>query len=84
MLVIAAAAGIGVLTVFEYRPEDKEDIELIGTADKTLSTGDSFTVLTWNTGYGALSDDSDFFMDGGTMYILLIRTGYKRILNRWL
>ncbi len=67
VLVIAAAAGIGVLTIFEYRPEDKEDIELIGTADKTLSTGDSFTVLTWNTGYGALSDDSDFFMDGGTM-----------------
>ena len=64
---IVVAAGIGVLTVFEYRPEDKEDIELIGTADKTLSTGDSFTVLTWNTGYGALSDDSDFFMDGGTM-----------------
>ena len=67
VLVIAAAAGIGVLTIFEYRPEDKEDIELIGTANKTLSTGDSFTVLTWNTGYGALSDDSDFFMDGGTM-----------------
>lgn len=67
VLVIAAAAGIGVLTIFEYRPEDKEDIELIGTADKTLSTGDSFTVLTWNTGYGALSDNSDFFMDGGTM-----------------
>ncbi len=67
VLVIAAAAGIGVLTIFEYRPEDKEDIELIGTADKTLSAGDSFTVLTWNTGYGALSDDSDFFMDGGTM-----------------
>ncbi|WP_027218924.1 endonuclease/exonuclease/phosphatase family protein [Butyrivibrio fibrisolvens] len=67
VFVIAAAAGIGVLTIFEYRPEDKEDIELIGTADKTLSTGDSFTVLTWNTGYGALSDDSDFFMDGGTM-----------------
>lgn len=67
IFVIIVAAGIGVLTIFEYRPEDKEDIELIGTADKTLSTGNSFTVLTWNTGYGALSDDSDFFMDGGTM-----------------
>lgn len=67
IVVIVVAAGIGVLTVFEYRPEDKEDIELTGTADKTLSAGDSFTVLTWNTGYGALSDDSDFFMDGGTM-----------------
>jgi endonuclease/exonuclease/phosphatase family metal-dependent hydrolase len=67
IFVIVVAAGIGVLTVFEYRPEDKEDIELTGTADKTLSVGDSFTVLTWNTGYRALSDDSDFFMDGGTM-----------------
>lgn len=65
--VIIVVAGVGVLTIYEYRPADKENIELAGSASKTLSLGDSLTVLTWNTGYGALSDDSDFFMDGGSM-----------------
>lgn len=66
-LVLIVAAGLGILTVFEYRPDDIENIELSGEASKTLSTGDTFTVLTWNTGYGALGDNADFFMDGGTM-----------------
>ena len=33
---------------------------------KKLSKGDSLTVVTWNMGYGALGDNADFFMDGGT------------------
>ena len=32
-----------------------------------IHQGDSLTVLTWNTGYGALGDNADFFMDGGEM-----------------
>ena len=56
-----------VVTIFEYRPDDVEVIELTGTSSKTLAQGDSLTVLTWNTGYGALGESADFFMDGGTM-----------------
>ncbi|MCR5402335.1 MAG: endonuclease [Butyrivibrio sp.] len=29
------------------------------------STGDSYTIVTWNIGYAALGDNADFFMDGG-------------------
>ncbi|MBE5833386.1 MAG: endonuclease [Butyrivibrio sp.] len=66
-LLIFIVVGLGILTIFEYRPADEEAIELTGTATKTLSAGDTLTVMTWNTGYGALGDNADFFMDGGTM-----------------
>ena len=65
--VLIIAAGLSVLTIFEYRPADIETIELTGEASKEISTGDTFSVLTWNTGYGALGDNADFFMDGGSM-----------------
>lgn len=65
ILLAAFLLLIGVLTVTEYRPEDVEQAEITGDATKTLSQGDTFTVLTWNIGYGALSETADFFMDGG-------------------
>ena len=67
-VVLAAAAGlVGVLTLTEYRPADTVELALFGEAERTLSPGETFTVLTWNVGYGALGDNADFFMDGGTM-----------------
>lgn len=66
LLVIAAviAAALILLTVREYRPEA---VETLKPADgtETLKAGDTFTVLTYNTGYAGLSRDEDFFMDGG-------------------
>jgi hypothetical protein len=55
-----------VLTATEYRPEDTEAVTVNGKYSKTLSAGDSIRVLTWNIGYGALGDNADFFMDGGS------------------
>ena len=55
----------GVLTVTEYKPEDTEQLEIAGAASKTLEDGDSFTIMTWNIGYGGLDENADFFMDGG-------------------
>ncbi|MDO4619262.1 MAG: endonuclease/exonuclease/phosphatase family protein [Lachnospiraceae bacterium] len=31
-----------------------------------LRTGQLMRIVSWNTGYGALGDNADFFMDGGT------------------
>ncbi len=64
-----AAGGIALLTVLEFRPADREDIQVreSSSAGKELSSGDSFRIATWNIGYGALGDNADFFMDGGTM-----------------
>ena len=68
---IAAVAGVFVLlllvlTVTEYKPEAEETLAVEGTASGALKEGDDFSIATWNIGYGALGDNADFFMDGGT------------------
>ena len=67
LILLAAAALFATLTIMEYKPADSEILPLEGHASDTLSTGSSFTIMTWNVGYGALGDNSDFFMDGGEM-----------------
>ena len=56
----------GWLTVGEYRPEDVEKLDIEGTTKNVLYQGTSLRIVTWNMGYGALGDNADFFMDGGT------------------
>lgn len=53
------------LTVNEYNPPQTE---AIGEAAQgtMLSEGSSLRVMTLNTGYAGLSEEADFFMDGGT------------------
>lgn len=69
-IVLGAALLFGiwilVLTAKEYRPEEIEHIDVKGNYSKTLEVGDKISVLTWNVGYGALGDNADFFMDGGS------------------
>lgn len=54
-----------VLTIGEYRPDDVEQVGLTAGGNKTLAKGESITILSWNIGYGGLSETADFFMDGG-------------------
>ena len=67
LVVLVGAAGlIGYLSITEYRPEDVEPVEVTAAARKdVVRTGEMLTVVTFNTGYGALGRDEDFFMDGG-------------------
>lgn len=55
-----------ILSITEYKPEEVEKVTTKGNYSRTLSEGDSISVLTWNLGYGALGDNADFFMDGGS------------------
>lgn len=64
ILILVLAAGVAYLTIREYRPEAEEKIDYQG-GSKQLEEGGSFSVLTFNTGYGGLDDTEDFFMDGG-------------------
>jgi len=67
VIIIAFAGLIGFLSVTEYKPADVIAVlDVGGKADKTLKVGDSLTVMSWNIGYGALGDNADFFMDGGS------------------
>ena len=65
ILVLAFAAFIGYLTATEYYPQEIIPAEMTGMAEDAIKEGDSFTLMSWNIGYGALGDNADFFMDGG-------------------
>lgn len=64
ILVLLLVLGVGYLTIREYRPDAVETVE-VGNGTDNLNVGDSFSVLTYNTGYAGLSKEEDFFMDGG-------------------
>ena len=67
LVLAVAAVGLLVLTIAEYRPAERETVAASGQAAGVLRAGDTVRVLSWNLGYGALGDNADFFMDGGTM-----------------
>ena len=66
VILIIAAAGIALLTALEYRPDDVEPVPIIGNSATEVPKGETITMVSWNIGYGALGDNADFFMDGGT------------------
>ena len=61
VLLFLAAASLA-----EYRPAAEEPVVLAGKGESAPTVGQSLTVLSWNMGYGGLSETADFFMDGGT------------------
>lgn len=77
IIIAAFVIFLIVMSVTEYKPAALEKAELSNTREaaptRTISAGDSFTIMSWNIGYGALGDNADFFMDGGTM----VRTADK-------
>ena len=65
LLLMLFAGVMEFLTLTEYRPEERERASVEPGGRELIGAGDSFTVVTWNCGYGALGEDADFFMDGG-------------------
>ena len=72
VVLLAVVGLVAWLAVTEYKPAAVENVEvefpqvsggpIVG---KTVTVGDSLTILSQNTGYAGLGKDSDFFMDGG-------------------
>jgi endonuclease/exonuclease/phosphatase family metal-dependent hydrolase len=55
------------LTLTDYAPEAKENIEITGQEARLLPDSvKEITFLTWNIGYGGLGEKMDFFYEGGT------------------
>ena len=68
VIILLAALLFLVLTLTEYKPAERESIRVENGADsRSLAPGAELSVLSWNIGYGALGDNADFFMDGGSM-----------------
>jgi len=66
VIILAFAGLVAYLTVTEYRPDDVAALTTEGEASGTLRKGDRIKMMSWNIGYGALGDNADFFMDGGS------------------
>ena len=64
-IVLILLVAVAILTALEYRPDQIETLNTT-SGKQFISTGDSMTILTYNTGYAGLSKDEDFFMDGGS------------------
>ena len=62
---ILAAGLVGYLTVTEYHPAYAETADRGSVNRSETITSRSFSILSFNTGYGGLGQDADFFMDGG-------------------
>ncbi len=48
-----------------YRIEDNLKLSPRGSAEKAVQVGEKLSLMTYNIGFGAYSDDYSFFMDGG-------------------
>lgn len=67
-ILLLAVGLVGYLTATDYKPEAVSDVMCsISEQAEPVDVSQPFTILTWNTGYGGLGKDSDFFMDGGKM-----------------
>ena len=63
-VVLLAVAAFLVLALLEYRPADVEAVDVPSGTEK-IAAGQSIKIVSFNTGYAALGEDADFFMDGG-------------------
>ena len=65
--------GIGYLSIVEYKPADVEVVSISDEYPEStvqhVRPETTYSIMTWNVGYGALGDNADFFMDGGTKVI---------------
>ena len=65
-LLVIIAMLLGLITLVEYRPQDRETLSTIGTATSALvETQKEYSIASFNIGYGGLGETEDFFMDGG-------------------
>ena len=66
ILIIFFVLLIGYLTLAEYKPAATEPLEVQGDVTAAVPVNKALRVMSWNVGYGALGDNADFFMDGGS------------------
>ncbi len=64
VLVVAVAAFLATAVITDYKPDEKTVVAQNQQYDEFPDTLE-FSVLSWNLGYCGLSEDMDFFYDGG-------------------
>ena len=67
ILVIILIAAVYVAYVFiDYHRIGSGPIVVSGKTDASAQAGEPYHLVSWNIGFGAYTQDYDFFMDGGT------------------
>lgn len=65
-LLVIIGLLLGLMTLLEYRPKDRETLNTIGTVSSIqVETYKEYSITSINIGYGGLGETEDFFMDGG-------------------
>ncbi len=67
ILLLALVGLIIFLSVTEYKPAPQQAAEFVQIQAAAPAQAKTLTIYSWNIGYGGLGEESDFFMDGGTM-----------------
>ena len=67
VILLLVIALVVFLSVTEFKPADREPAAICFTQGTAADPAKTFTIWSWNTGYGGLGRESDFFMDGGKM-----------------
>ncbi len=65
---LVAICGFYVLfmAITDYKPEEIIPITVENNKAEIINKNETFSVLTYNIGYGGMDEGRDFFMDGGT------------------
>ena len=68
-IILFAIGYIIKLSVEFYRIEDETDLtaEIVNNQETAIVTGEEYTIITMNIGFGAYTKDFSFFMDSGVM-----------------
>ncbi len=65
LLGLLLVTGLGVLLLFEWRPEALMETPVMGRGAPPDRPPHALSLLSWNVGYAGLGREADFFMDGG-------------------
>lgn len=64
-VIALALVFFGILTFTEFSPEHEEKVQAVNGTSLALKKDSVLKIISWNTGYGCLGKNADFFMDGG-------------------
>lgn len=65
-LLLAVIIYVAYVFISYYRIPDNTPIDVLGEAERdSVKVGEEYTVMTYNIGFGAYTQDFTFFMDGG-------------------
>ncbi len=68
LLLLAIAGGyVAYVALQYYRIEDNLELEIINGREESVKAGESYSLMSYNLGFGAYSPEYSFFMDTGVM-----------------